>query len=154
MPKKVVQIEAKNPSIIAPCGINCSLCRTYIRDRQPCPGCRGGDSNKSNACLTCSIVNCMKLAAGNHQFCFSCANFPCTELLYLDRRYRTKYGVSVVANLERIQAVGEKRFVVEEIAKWTCPECGMRLCMHKPECGNCGYEWQVEQLTLPLQRSQ
>jgi hypothetical protein len=26
--------------------------------------------------------------------------------------------------------------------------------MHKPECVNCGYEWQVKQLTLPPQRSQ
>jgi hypothetical protein len=144
MPGKVVQIDVKNPMIIAPCGINCSLCRAYIRDSKPCVGCRGGDSNKSNACLTCSIMNCMKLAAGNHQFCFSCTNFPCAELTRLDHRYRTKYGVSVIANLESIKYVGVKRFILEETDKWTCPECGLRLCMHKPQCVNCGYEKQVK----------
>ena len=144
MSNKAVQIDVKNAMIIAPCGINCSLCRTYIRDRQPCVGCRGGENNKSVACLTCSIMNCMKLAAGNHQYCFSCANFPCAELLHLDRRYRTKYGVSTIANLQRIQDAGVKRFILEENARWTCPECGSRLCMHKPECGNCGYTWQAK----------
>lgn len=142
MPNKTVQIDVKNPMIIAPCGINCSLCRSYVRDRQPCVGCRGGDGNKSNACLTCPIMNCMKLAAGNHQFCFTCVNFPCPELANLDRRYRTKYGISAIANLQRIQDVGVKRFLVEENIKWICPECGSRLCMHKPECANCGYTWQ------------
>jgi rubredoxin len=27
------------------------------------------------------------------------------------------------------------------VEKWTCPECGERLCMHKPQCLNCGYTW-------------
>ncbi len=137
-----MQIDEKNPMIVAPCGINCSLCRAYIRERHPCAGCRGDDSSKSNACLTCAIKNCMKLATGNHQFCFTCANFPCAELRHLDRRYRTKYGVSVVANLESIKSIGVKNFVLEEADKWSCPECGSRLCMHKPECGNCGFTWQ------------
>lgn len=144
MLKEVVQIDAKDPMVIAPCGINCSLCQAYIRERRPCPGCRGGDSNKSNSCLTCSIMNCMKLATGNYQFCFSCANFPCVELRKLDRRYRTRYGLSTIANLRRIQDVGVRRFADEEDVKWTCPECGSRLCMHKPQCANCGYERQVK----------
>lgn len=142
MPKKEVQIDARDPLIIAPCGINCSLCRNYVRESKSCPGCRGGESNKSNSCLTCSIMNCMKLAAGNHQFCFSCTNFPCVELKRLDRRYRTKYAVSVIENLERIQSGGIKRFIADENVKWICSECGARLCMHKPACGNCGHPWQ------------
>ncbi|PWB60076.1 MAG: hypothetical protein C3F18_00180 [Nitrosomonadales bacterium] len=50
--------------LIAPCGLNCGLCRAFVRDKNPCPGCRGGDSNKSNACLTCVITHCGELAAG------------------------------------------------------------------------------------------
>jgi hypothetical protein len=142
MPNKVVQICASDPQIIAPCGIDCSLCRAYFRDHKPCPGCRGGASNKSNACLTCAIKNCEQLAAGGYKFCSSCAKYPCTELLHLDARYRTRYGVSVMVNLERIQIVGVKRFVAEEETKWLCPECGSRLCMHKPQCVYCGHTWQ------------
>ena len=144
MPIKVVQIQASNPLIIAPCGIDCSLCRAYIRAHKPCPGCRGGDSNKSNACLTCVIRNCEELAAGSHDFCFSCAKYPCADLLHLDYRYRTRYGVSVNENLERIQTVGAGRFVAEEATKWCCSKCGSRLCMHKPNCVNCGQTWRVK----------
>lgn len=144
MPNKLVQIDASDPKIIAPCGIDCGLCRAFVRDRQPCPGCRGGDSNKSSACLTCFIKNCEELGASGHQFCFSCDKYPCADLLHLDSRYRTKYGVSVIDNLDRIQAVGVKRFVAEEASKWSCTECGARLCMHNPQCVNCGHTWQVK----------
>lgn len=145
-PNIVTQMHARDLANIAPCGINCSLCRAYIREREPCPGCRGGDSNKSNACLTCAIKNCQEFAAGDRQFCHTCDRFPCKELLRLDKRYRTKYGVSVIANLERIKAVGVGRFVAEETAKWSCPECGSLLCMHKPQCPNCGHEWQASHI--------
>jgi hypothetical protein len=144
MPDKVVQIQVRDPMIIAPCGINCSLCRAYIRDRLPCPGCRGVDSHKSNACVACVIKNCEELAAGGHPFCYSCASYPCPVLLHLDKRYRTRYGVSVITNLERIQADGVSCFVAEEATRWSCPECGSRLCMHKPQCVNCGYTWRVQ----------
>jgi len=143
MADKAVQIQATSPQILAPCGVNCSLCRAYVRARRPCPGCRGGDDHKSNACLTCAIKNCNELAAGRHRYCYSCGEFPCAHLLHLDRRYRTRYGVSVIANLERIKAVGAERVVAEERAKWTCSECGALLSMHEPLCRGCGCARQV-----------
>jgi len=142
MRARIVQIQADDPQIIAPCGLNCSLCRAYVRERNPCPGCRGADANKSNACLTCAIRNCAELAAGGHRYCSSCEQFPCADLLHLDARYTARYGVSAIGNLEQIKAVGVGRFLAEETAKWSCPECGSLLCMHKPECLNCGHAWQ------------
>ena len=144
MPGNVVQIQVMDPLIIAPYGINCSLCRAYMRDRRPCPGCRGSETHKSNACLNCVIKNCAELAAGDHQFCYSCAQYPCAELLRLDTRYRTRYGVSVIANLESIRADGVGSFVEEEATRWTCQQCGARLCIHKPQCVNCGRPWLVK----------
>ncbi len=32
-----------NFSIIAPCGMNCSICMAYLRGKNKCPGCRGID---------------------------------------------------------------------------------------------------------------
>jgi hypothetical protein len=142
MADKFVQIQVMNPMMVAPCGLNCSLCRAYLRKRKPCPGCRGGDSHKSNASLACAIRNCKELAAGGHQFCCCCNNFPCAELLHLDARYQAKYGVSVIANLERIRAVGAERFIAEETAKWSRAKCGSMLCVHKPLCPNCGHTSQ------------
>jgi hypothetical protein len=138
MAKKALGIQADDAMPIAPCGLDCRLCRAFGRDRRPCPGCRRDDGNKSNACVTCAIKNCEELAAGNYRFCFSCAKFPCADLLHLDRRYRTRYAVSAIANLERIKAVGVGKFVAEETAEWTCEGCGSLLCMHKPRCANCG----------------
>lgn len=129
--------------LIAPCGLNCRLCRAFVRGQNPCPGCRGGDSNKSNACLTCVIKHCGELSAGGHRFCFPCAKYPCTNLLHLDDRYQMKYGVSVIANLARIKAIGLESYVAEEDAKWLCSKCGSRLCMHKAHCVTCGNSWQV-----------
>ncbi len=136
-----MQIQPDDPLIIAPCGINCSLCRSYQRERLPCPSCRGGDTHKGKACLNCRIKNCEELNAEGLSFCFSCDRYPCKVESHLDERYRRRYGVSVLANLERIQAVGVTDFLGEEAAKWRCPECGARLCMHKPQCLTCGYSW-------------
>jgi hypothetical protein len=143
MPDQVEQIQVMDPLIIAPCGINCSLCRAYIRDRHPCSGCRGSDSYKATACLNCVIRNCAALADGDYQFCYSCSHYPCPTLKHLDTRYRTRYGLSVMANLDRIREVGVELFLSEEATTWTCSECSSRLCMHKPQCITCGFIWQV-----------
>jgi hypothetical protein len=92
----------------------------------------------SNAPSHCSIRNCDKLANGAYQFCITCAEFPCTDLLHLAKRYRANYGVNIVANLLRIQSVGVERFAVDETVKWSCPGCGASLCMHKAHCPHCG----------------
>jgi predicted RNA-binding Zn-ribbon protein involved in translation (DUF1610 family) len=141
---KFVQIQVMDPLIIAPCGINCSLCRAHIRDRHPCPGCRSDDTDKSKSCVNCGMKTCPELAAGDFQFCFSCSRFPCATIQHLDTRYRTRYGLSVIANLERIQAVGVEMFVREEATRWACPQCGSRLCMHKTTCMICGYTRRME----------
>ncbi len=138
-----VRIPSDDPLIIAPCGINCSLCRAYIRAHKPCPGCRGDTQNKSNSCIACTIKNCSERASGKQDFCFTCKQFPCANLLHLDQRYRTRYGVSVIANLERIRTAGLNSFIQKETGKWSCPGCGSRLCMHESRCLNCGLTRQT-----------
>lgn len=147
-----IDVHLDDAALIAPCGVNCNLCRAFIRDNRPCPGCRGDNSHKSKACLTCAIKNCRELAVGGHRFCFSCAKYPCADLLHLNGRYRRKYGVNLIANLERIQAAGVENFVAEEESKWSCPECGSRLCMHKPQCVKCGHTRQDKKLWQPPRR--
>jgi len=128
--------------LIAPCGMNCRLCRAYIRDKKACPGCRGSDSFKSKACVTCRIKNCEKIMKEGFKYCFSCGSFPCARLHHLDKRYRTKYGMSMLDNLENIRKFGIMHFVGSEKERWTCPECGEIICVHKPQCLSCGYKWR------------
>jgi Protein of unknown function (DUF3795) len=137
--------QAKKESIpvalIAPCGMNCRLCRAYIRDKKACPGCRGDNSRKSKSCVLCRIKNCEKMNAGS-RYCFACESFPCARLKQLDKRYRTKYGMSMIDNLENISDFGIRNFIRKEREKWTCPECGRIICVHSPECVFCKYKWR------------
>ena len=137
-----LKTNTTNPTLIAPCGLNCRLCHAYARDKNVCPGCRGEDTSKSKSCLACQIKNCEKMVKGKVEYCFDCDEFPCKRLAHLDKRYRIKYGTSVIDNLTNIQKIGIINLVKNENKKWTCPECGSMICMHKPQCLSCGYVWR------------
>jgi hypothetical protein len=142
MPRRSTKANAIRTTLIAPCGMNCRLCRAYTRDTKACPGCRGDDSVKPKACVTCRIKNCEKIVPGRVRYCFSCDSFPCARLNHLDERYRAKYGMSMIDNLENIRQFGLRHFVRNEKGRWTCPECGELLCVHKPQCLSCGHKWR------------
>ncbi|MBN1508963.1 MAG: DUF3795 domain-containing protein [Sedimentisphaerales bacterium] len=125
-------------ALIAPCGMNCCLCIAYVRDRDPCPGCRRDDRVKPITRYTCRIKTCRKLIRNNAKYCFKCDEFPCDRLTHLDKRYRTKYAMSMLDNLASISALGIRRFLAAEKEKWSCPACGQLLCVHKPQCLSCG----------------
>jgi hypothetical protein len=46
----------------------------------------------------------------------------------LDKRYRTKYGMSMIENLEFIDKKGIRKFLKNEEGKWT--RKGKTLCVH------------------------
>ena len=133
--------QVLEPELIAPCGMNCGLCMVYVRDKRRCLGCRAGDEGKAKSCLACSIRNCETLRWSESGFCFDCEKFPCPRLTRLDARYRTKYRMSMLENLQEIQDVGVEAFVAKERERWACPECGGLQCVHTPECVYCGHVW-------------
>jgi hypothetical protein len=134
--------NSTRPELIAPCGIDCRLCRAFTRDKKACPGCRSDAPWKANACITCRIKNCEKRINGKFEYCFECDEFPCARMIHLDKRYRTKYETSPIDNLASIQKNGINNFIGNENIKWACPECGAMMCMHKPQCLACGYVWR------------
>jgi len=93
-------------SHLAPCGINCGTCRAYQRNRNSCPGCRIGSEEKIPHCSKCSIRNCESLEKLTSGFCYECKNYPCQRLKNLDKRYRTKYRMSMLENLMFIKEKG------------------------------------------------
>lgn len=126
-------------SLIAPCGMNCSLCIAYQREKNKCPGCRVVNTNKTGHCRKCTIANCLILKKNNLKFCSDkCEKFPCRRLKNLDKRYRTKYGMSMIENLENIKKLGIRKFLDREKKKWKCKKCGELLCVHRDFCLNCG----------------
>ena len=128
----------KDSEEIAPCGMNCFLCIGFQRKRRPCPGCHGPDENKPKHCVVCKIKNCEELARGGNGFCYSCGRFPCKRLKQLDTRYRTKYGMSMIENLQDIKAHGIEEFKKAQMIKWMCRKCGSLLCVHRDGCQSCG----------------
>jgi hypothetical protein len=131
--------------LIAPCGMNCSLCISYQAQQQDlkkkgfnksyCAGCRPRGKN-------CAFMKkrCERLGEGRVQFCYECPDFPCRRLKTLDERYRARYHMSMIDNLKFIQAQGMAAFLAKETKKWRCSACGGVVCCHNGLCLNCDLE--------------
>ncbi len=126
-------------SLIAPCGINCGLCIVY-QEGHKCKGCNSTSEYKPKHCVTCSIKTCEKRIDLDSGYCYECQSFPCKVLKKLDRRYRSKYGVSVLDNLVDIKTQGNSRFLKSDNRDWTCPGCGLLYSMHRGKCLHCGMD--------------
>jgi hypothetical protein len=129
--------------LIAPCGMNCALCSSYLAQKNNlkdkgcqksyCAGCRPRGKN-------CAFMkkNCELLGEGRVKYCFECAKFPCKRLKSLDERYRKRYHMSMIENLKDIKEYGIKMFLTHQEKKWKCPECGGAISCHDGFCYNCG----------------
>jgi hypothetical protein len=124
--------------LIAPCGMNCGICMAHLREKNHCPGCRGSDVGKAASCVNCKIKNCKVLKEKKANFCFECKQIPCERLNHLDKRYRTKYNMSMLENLENIKKIGIRKFVRNEKIRWSCSECGGTINVHRKICSVCG----------------
>jgi len=128
--------------LIAPCGMNCALCVSYLAGtldlnkagfhRRYCPGCRPRGRN-----CTFMSSTCARIGKGLVSSCIECPDFPCGRLKDLDRRYRTKYRMSMVDNLACIRDEGMAAFLKREEDKWRCPTCGGTICCHNGLCLQC-----------------
>jgi hypothetical protein len=142
VPGGLIKTQAIPTALIAPCGMNCRLCMAYGRDKNPCPGCRRDVGVKPKTRAACRIKTCEKISQGEIRYCNGCDGFPCDKLKHLDKRYKTKYGMSMIENLMNIKQVGIRHFIKDEKERWTCSGCGAIICVHKPQCLSCGHEWR------------
>jgi len=125
-------------SLIATCGMNCGICYAYLREKNKCPGCNFFNAKEPVSIDRCKIRNCEHIKSGKITFCFGCESFPCRNLKRLDKRYRTKYGMSEIENLEYIKKKGIRKFIEKEKLKWSCSNCGGTVNVHKKICSVCG----------------
>ncbi len=131
--------------LIAPCGMNCALCANYMAMKHDlrktgiqkayCAGCRPRGKN-------CAFMkkNCELIGEGKIPYCFMCPDFPCRRLKALDKRYSTKYHMSMIENLTMIKEKGMDAFLKKEEKKWQCPQCGGTICCHNGICYTCRLE--------------
>lgn len=118
-------------TLIAPCGMNCGICMAYLREKNHCPGCRSPGWLHPK----CQIRTCADMGG---RYCYSCSTFPCRRLKQLDARYRKKYGMSMIGNLEAIREYGIRTFIKREKERWTCVHCGGTINVHRHCCSSCG----------------
>lgn len=122
--------------------MNCGICSGYLAYANNVDKKRGKIIHCSG-CLPrnkrCAFVkkHCELLINNKVRFCYECPNFPCERLQTLDKRYRTKYGMSVIENLEFIRDNGIDKFLRRQAKKYKCPTCGAMICIHNGKCYHC-----------------
>jgi len=87
----------------------------------------------------CKIRNCGYIKESKSGFCYECEEYPCKRLKHLDKRYRLRYAMSMIENLDSIEEAGLEAFVEHEKSRWRCAECGGVINVHRGRCSSCGY---------------
>jgi hypothetical protein len=130
------------PELIAPCGMNCGICKGYLAYTHQVPRVRG----KISYCAGCQPRakncyikrSCKKLTHHEVQSCSECETMPCEKLAHLDKRYRERYGMSMVENLKLLKATGMDEFLKVQAERFRCLSCGGVVCVHDGKCYDCG----------------
>lgn len=127
--------------MIAPCGLDCSLCMKAQSKTNPCPGCNGPDEHKFFYCSqVCGIMKCEKYKQAHYRFCDECPDYPCEDVMEKENRYASDYPLkeSPIRNLELIRRLGMEAFLAREREQWSCRECGGPVSVHTGVCSSCG----------------
>ncbi len=134
-------------AMIAPCGLDCSLCGRAQAQTNPCPGCSGPDEHKPAFCSErCGIILCGKRKENDWAFCDECPDYPCADVMEKENRYTSKYPLyeSPLKNLRAIRESGIGAFLESERKQWTCGECGGVISVHTGVCSGCGKQYGVQ----------
>jgi len=125
--------------------MNCALCSGYLAQKHDfkakgirmthCIGCRPRDKN-------CAFLKkqCAKLSKAQVTFCYECRSFPCKRLKTIDKRYKSRYRMSLIDNLQFIKQHGIEKFLEEQEKSWKCKSCGEMISCHNGLCYNCDLE--------------
>jgi ribosomal protein L32 len=108
--------------LIAPCGINCNICKAHLRKKKQCSGCHFFAPGAAR----CIVRKCEERKASVSGYCYECAKFPCRRIKRIDERYR-RIGISNIENLGIIKEKGVAALLKREEKKYKCPECGAVL---------------------------
>ena len=127
--------------LVAPCGMNCGICKFHYREKNICQSCRELQKKAPETRFHCIVRECKILKDRNWRYCSDkCENYPCKRLKALDKRYSTKYHMSMIENLNYIEENGMETFLEKEKQKWICPQCGGIVTCHGGMCLTCGFE--------------
>lgn len=128
--------EKLEPSMIAPCGVNCLACSAHLDSKKPCPGCRAPiEKITRKSCRNCVKKRCA--FEKGFQWCFECGRFPCARITCLDQRYRQNYDVDLIRNGSDAKRDMDA-FLQAQRACFACQSCGGVIDQHHKRCSECG----------------
>ncbi len=131
--------------LIAPCGMNCGICKAYLAYSRGVPKKRG-QVTQCQGCITrnknCAFIKkrCEKIRKGQIRFCNECPDMPCQRLVHLDEHYRARYNMSMIENQKMIKEKGIAEFLKSQANKYRCPSCGDVVSVHDAKCYVCGFQ--------------
>ena len=127
--------------MIAPCGLDCSLCMFAHAKEKPCLGCNVDSDSKPAFCASwCKIIPCEKRVKNGYEFCDECPDYPCDDVMEKENRYTFRYPLreSPRENLKMIRERGMDAFLEQERRNWSCRTCGSPVNVHTGVCSGCG----------------
>lgn len=126
--------------MIAPCGLDCTICSQAQVEGNPRLGCNGPDENKLEFCVKrCGIILCQKRRENGYKYCDECPDYPCEDVMEKETRYTSQYPLkeSPLENLRMIRERGMEAFLERERQQWTCKKCGKPVSVHTGLCSGC-----------------
>lgn len=148
-----------NPSLLSPCGLYCGTCAIYYATRDDTPkfkerlvhvyeGKIPGAENLSaddihcHGCLSddqflacrdgCPIKICVQ--SKGYTGCHQCDDFPCQ---FIDNFPLPVGKKAILRAVPYRKEWGTERWVVEEEARYHCPQCGHKLFRGAKRCNRC-----------------
>ena len=147
-----------NPEYSAPCGLYCGFCAVLYatldnnlkfkerlvgvyKDKLPesenlsvehihCKGCLSAEPFMF--CSRCAIRDCT--TQKGYSGCHECESFPCT----LIEEFLIPVGKKVILRAVPFRReMATKKWILEEKARYICPECGHKLFRGVKRCNNC-----------------
>lgn len=137
--KEIIPIPEE---LIAPCGMNCTICSNYLAyvnnlNRSQCAGCRPSNKKCTYLFEKCSGINHALEGNATAKYCFECSQYPCKQINRMNSRYCKNYKISVKDNIEYINKNGIDKFIKEEYRQHHCKKCGGLISVHNRKCFKC-----------------
>lgn len=133
------------PAQLAPCGVYCGACPSYMKS---CLGCASQDEKqKRKSKWFCVIRSCCYDEMGL-SFCGECEKFPCSKVnkKVIDSHpgvMRFKYRHEIPENMKKLIDLGINGYVKYQTERWACPACGGRVVFYDYRCIQCGKDVMV-----------
>ena len=160
-----------NPDFAAPCGLYCGVCAIRIAHQDKneklkgllvslyqgssegkgalpnsenmtvddihCGGCLSDDLFLH--CQHCEIRSCVQ--AKGYEGCHQCDDFPCG---YIDNFPMTVGKKVILRATPYRREHGTEKWIVDEEARYHCPECGNKVFRGLPRCNKCKAELDLD----------